>query len=357
MSKTDYVSVDCGKYNTKIAWYDEEAHAVEKSKFRTKFSPGTFDDDMFDRGATYIVQVDDGEVYKVGYGAKQEPNMETSKKAEIHRICTLAAIARALCDGEHKDVKVVIGIPLQLANIPEERIAYKKYILGEPGITHTVRIKVAPDDIVHTIKYTLTEQRVYPEGIGTIFHHANKLVGPTAIIDIGNLNINNLYAEGFTIFAESCFTDELGGKILISGLAQELTSELQSRVDDNLVASTLSKEYKNRCLNPVNGNEAIRNRSREIIDGYLLEHVRSIRKKCDTRHYPLDFMNIVCVGGTARLLVKEIKTVFGDNAFIPEMPEYINVIGCLQKMCADKNIDIEAAAKEAVKEAKRKIGE
>ena len=337
---TKYIAVDCGKYNTKVASFDTETGKRKKFKFRTKYSPGTFEDDMFEKG-TFIIQIDDGVIYKVGNGGKQEPNMETSKKSEIHKVCTIAGIAIALAQGEHEDVSVVIGIPLQLANIPEERISYKKYILGEIGETHTVKIKADPEGQVHEVKFQFKEEKVYPEGIGVLYEYPEKLDGPTAIIDIGNLNINNTYADRFNIVTESCFTDELGGKILISGLAQELTSELRARVDDNLTASTLLRPYEERYLRPVNGNKEIEDRSREIIDAYLLEHVQSIKKKCDTKHFPLAFMNVVCVGGTSKLLTREIITVFGNKTFIPDNPEYVNVLGFLRKLCADHKIDLD----------------
>ena len=79
---------------------------------------------------------------------------------------------------------------------------------------------------------------------------------------------------------------------------------------------------------------------RLVIDRYLLEHVRQIKQRCDTRQWPLEFMNIVCMGGTARLLKNEIYQVFGEETFIPEAPEFVNVKGFLKKMCADDGIDL-----------------
>ena len=71
MSKK-YVSIDAGKYNTKLNAYDPAAGKQMRAKFRTKISDGTFEDDMFEKG-TFIVQIDDGPVYKVGRDGRQEP--------------------------------------------------------------------------------------------------------------------------------------------------------------------------------------------------------------------------------------------------------------------------------------------
>ena len=54
---------------------------------------------------------------------------------------------------------------------------------------------------------------------------------------------------------------------------------------------------------------------------------------------------LLSTGGTAKLLVHEIHAVFGEHAFIPEDPEYVNVDGFLRKMCADFGIDIGASSK------------
>lgn len=334
-----YISADGGKYNTKLNAFCKETGKIQRTKFRTKLSEGTFDDDMFEKG-TFIVQVDGGNVYKVGRDAKKEPDVETSKKSEIHKVCILTATALACGEGRTEDANIVIGIPLQVCNIPEERIAYKDYILGKPGEKHLVKIKTSPNGNPVECEFSFGKRLVYPEGIGVLYEYPSRLSGPTGIIDIGNVNTNNLYCDQFMINTDGCFTDEMGGKVLISGLAATLTSELGARVDDNLAASVLCKPYEKRFLTSTKGNKAMAEKSREIIDAYMLEHVQKIRQRCDTRHWPMEFMSLVCMGGTAKLLAHEIKIVFGKETFIPEDPEYVNACGFLKKMCADDGIEI-----------------
>ena len=341
MSK--FIAIDCGKYNTKASYYDEESGKKGKFKFRTKASPGTFADDMFGKG-TYIVQIDDGPVWKIGTEAKKEPDMETSKKTEIHQVCTMSAIAMVACDDKPVDVNAVIGIPLDLAEIPEERISYKDYILGKDGEAHTVKFKTEPNGPVRQASFRIQKRLVYPEGIGVLYEYPAELDGTVAIIDIGNLNTNHTYADRYQIMWDSCFTDELGGKVLIANLAQALSSELGARCDENLIASTLLKPYESRHLVPANGNEAIKTKSKEIIDSFLLDHVKTIRSKCDLKKWPLEFMRVVCIGGTSKLLTKELHDVFGANVLIPNDPEYVNAEGFLKKLCADHDIDITKAA-------------
>ena len=310
-----------------------------QNKVSYKISPGTFADDLFERG-TIIVQVDDEPVYKVGRGAKESPDLETSKKSEIHRVTTLAGVALACGTGVHDNVYVAIGIPLQICDIPEDRIEYKRFILGEEKKPHTVKLKITPDGEILTSTFTFTKEYVYPEGMGVLYEYPAELNGPTGIIDIGNLNTNNIYTDAFQINDEACFTDEMGGKILFSNLATVLSTELGSRCDENLVASTLVKPLEERYLRSAKGDKEIEEKSRDIINKQLKEHVLAIKRKCDTRHWPIDFMRMVCLGGTARILEHELRQVFGQDVFIPNEPEYVNVCGFLKKMCASNQVEV-----------------
>ena len=338
-----FIAVDCGKSNTKVCSYNTETKKLLQFKQRTKICDGTFDDDMFDKG-TYITQVDGGNVYKIGNGARIEADLETSKKTEIHKVSTLSSIAVTLgamgVKDEIADVYVAIGVPLQIANIPEERIAYKNFILGNDNEIHTVKIKTSPDGTPNVLKFRIVKKYVYPEGVGLLYRYPELITKPTAIIDIGNLNINNIYVkEDFSVIMDQCFTDELGAAILINGLSQMLTSTF-ARCDENLVTSILRKPLNERRLEPNDGNKDVMEKSKKLIDEFLLEHVNTIKSKCDAHHYSLNYMNIIVTGGTALFLKNELEQVFGKNTFIPDEPVYANAAGFLRKMCADHNVDV-----------------
>lgn len=337
MSKGRFVAVDSGKYNTKVCALNTETKETPycRFKFRTKMSEGTFADDMLEKG-TILVGYED-KVYKLGPGAKQEAELETSKMSEIHKISTLAAIARCVSQKETDTVNVAMGIPYQICCVVEERLKYKDYILPEGE--HTVKIKLSNDDPVQTVNFHVGRRFVYPESIGVLYEYPDKLEDITGIIDIGNLNINCTYSNRFSIMQEGSFTGELGGQILISGLAQQLSSEMGFRVDDNLVASVLLAPIDKRFLRPKNPNKEAEVQSKKIIEKYLRDHVLSIKRKCDAKHWPLEYMNIACIGGTSKLLVNELRDIFGNSVFIPENPEYVNVEGFLKMMCASMDVD------------------
>ena len=340
-----FIAVDCGKYNTKTAWYNAATKKSGEFKFRTKMSSGTFSDDMFDKN-TLIASVDGGPVVKLGNGGKLEPDAETSKKTDIHKFCTLAAVAEACLLNNESEVSVVIGIPLSIAAIPDERSAYKEFILGEDGSSHVVRLKLNPEKDPVDVSFTIRKRYVYPEGTGVLYEYPSKLGGPSAIIDIGNINTNNIYSINFMPQDDKCFVSELGGKGMISGLSEILTAELGARCDENLAAAVLLRPYEHRFLHPKSGRKDIEEKSRKIIDDYLNDYVKSIRNLCETRKWPLEYMNIVCIGGTSALVKRELAAVFGDNLFIPEEPEFVNAKGFLKRLCASNGVRMEEEKKE-----------
>lgn len=333
-----YVAVDCGKYNTKVSAYDCQSKQCAKTKIRTKTSEGSFEDDMLPKG-TVAASIDGGPVYKIGQGARTEAELETSKKSEVHKVCTLASIA--MMSGGESDVSVVVGIPFQQGLDPVARKDYRDYILPEGK--HEVLLKRTGSQPPEKITINIVSRKVYLESVGVLYMYPKQLDEVTGIIDIGNLNTNNTYCSNYQPIYENSFTDELGGEILITGLTQVLSSELGTRVDKNIVAQTLLRPVEQRYLVPKNGNTEIMEKSRKIIDDYLLEHVLLIKRRLDARKWPVDYMNLCMIGGTVKILQPELHKVFGE-IFIPDEPEYVNAEGFLRKLCADDDIDIMASA-------------
>lgn len=302
-----YVAVDSGKYATKYAYYDEKKKEILKSKFRTKISPGRMDDDEIEAG-TFIAEIE-GKVYKIGKGASQEAELETTKKTEIHRICTLAALAIYASDKEEDLFHVAVGIPVLNYEDRESKLEYKKYILPElkyddkksketgtitynPSDTVEVKLKLTSDSVPVIKRFRIASKRVCPESSGVLYLDPIRFAdGTTAVLDLGNLNINGTCWNNFEYDKESSITDELGGNILISGLSKKLTTEF-SRCDTTFTARILRKPLEDRKLVPINKNPEIEERSKKVIHDYLYNHVKAIKRECDAKHWSLDFMNM-----------------------------------------------------------------
>ena len=329
-----YIAIDSGKYNTKVASLDKEKEVFRKFRFRTKYEAGNLLDDNIGK-CTFLVGYDN-KAYKIGNAAKNEAELNTSKQSEIHKICTLTAIAMCVSK-ENEEVAVAIGIPVSEYQLFETREAYKNYILPDGKIT--MSLKTDEESPVKQVSFTIKKKYVFPESSGALYVNVKEAQNTAAVIDIGNLNINCTYWENFTLDETYTITDELGGDILITNLAQDLSAEF-SRVDKNVVAKLLQNPPEKRYLMPIKKNPDIEQRSKELITQRLLEHVNLIKRRCDGKRWPLDYLKLIFIGGTSHLLKNEIKQVFGEDVIIPQEPEYINVIGFLRRLCSKDKIDV-----------------
>ena len=204
------------------------------------------------------------------------------------------------------------------------------YILPEGDIT--VSYKLNNTDVI-TKTFRIVSRMVYPETMGALYitNHVN--TGTVAVVDIGHLNMNLTVYTNLEVDRAYSLTNTLGGNNLVTGLAQELSSSLMSLVDEKTVARALLCEGDKRCLHPNRPNKEIEEKSKKIIDEYTLNHVEEIRRKCDNKQLPVDFIEFIFIGGTSVLLKKEIRDVFGESVVIPDNPEFVNTIGFLRVMC------------------------
>lgn len=323
-----YIAVDSGKFATKIAWANDDFKGYQKGQFRTRMSHGNFEDDAIENG-TYVCEID-GVVMKIGNGAAQDASLETTKKSEIHKYCTLLAIALVVSPDAIDDVHCAIGSPSSEYKVVEKRNEYRDYILPEGQVT--VKYKMQKGGI-ETRTFNIVKKYVYTESAGGIYLDIKRNMDTAAVIDIGNLNVNATYFANKEPDFSCSMTSELGGQILISGLAAELSSAF-TRCDERVVGRLLKGPLEDRYLHPVSPNPQIEEESRLLISDYLMDHIKKIRRTCDSKGWALDYMPVTFIGGTSALLTNEIHAVFGDEAFIPEKPEIANALGFLRRMVA-----------------------
>lgn len=324
-----YVAVDSGKFATKLAWANEDLTAVQKCQFRTKMGHGNMLDDEIGRG-TYVVQIGE-EVYKIGNAASTAAELVTSKKSEIHRNCTILALALIASENETDEFHVAIGTPIDDYLAVERRLEYRDFILPEGEMT--VLYKTQKSDIVKKT-FKIVKRYVYPESAGGLYLDAVKNRTTAAIIDIGSLNVSETLYQGFEPDREHSITGELGGQILIRNLASELSSQLGMRCDETLVSEVLRGPLELRFLTPNVPNAEIEDLSRDIINDYMLRHTREIKRLADSKRWSLDFIPLTFIGGTSAILAPEIRQVFGDTVTIAEYPEFVNALGFLYRMVA-----------------------
>lgn len=324
-----FLAVDSGKSATKVSIYDKDSNTIKETKFMTRVGKGNFSDDAIESN-TFVMEYN-GEVYKIGRGATTEAEAVTSKKTKIHLLCTLFAIASICSENEIDDVHVAIGMPVKDYEDVDKRNEYKQFILPEGDIT--VSYKENSDADIVTKTFRIASRHVYPETLGALFLTNEVNTGTVAVIDIGHLNVNETVYNNLDVDNVYSLTDTIGGNNLVTGLAQELSSAF-SLVDEKMVCRILMKSGEERCLKPTRRNPEIEERSKKMIDEYLLNHVRAIRRSCDLKRWPVDFMDFIFIGGTSKLLKNEIYEVFGQNVLIPDRPEFANSRGFLRIMVA-----------------------
>lgn len=326
-----YIAIDPGKGDTKIAIYqpENEKKPVHICKFATRISDGDFRDDAIGNN-TFLAEYENN-TYKIGRNALRQADLETSKMSMIHKLCVLSAIAMFCKDGEKVNVHAAIGIPVRIWENVEKRVQYKDFMLPEGDIA--LQLKYPNSDNIMKREFQFVSRHVYPESQGAIFLKKMDPNIPIAVIDIGNLNANFTIWNNGDLDSRYSMTDELGGAILLSELASVLSVEF-SRIDEQEVLKTLMRPEAERMLKTNRRDKNVECRSKELIDQYLLNHVIEIRRRCDARHWSLDFLQMVFIGGTASLLRKEIKEVFGDHVYIPKNAEFANCAGFLRRMCA-----------------------
>lgn len=342
-----YIAVDSGKGNTKVAIYNPQKDIIKQLSFATKIGEGLFEDDAIEAG-TMIVEIN-GKVYKVGNGAKRGAELTTSKKTEIHKVCTLAGIALCVSDSEEDQVTVAIGMPVEDFKNVEKRQEYKSFILPDGSIE--VKMKTKSEGEIITKRFQIVYKCVYAESSGVTYldpvGSKDMMVG---VIDLGNLNMNATVWDNFELDDGLSFTDEMGGSALIAGLSQQISSKF-SRVNEPYMLKVLVRgaaDHDARKLIPHNPDPAVEKDSLDFIDQYLMDFVMELKRKCDARRWSLDYMKLAFIGGTAKLLEREIRKVFGENVAIYDEPEFVNVTGFLKRLCAlklNKVISLERAEK------------
>lgn len=324
-----FIAVDAGKYATKVAEYLQSEDRTIQSVFETKTGTGDFRDDAIEKN-TFIAEIG-GNVMKIGRGAVGDGAMlETSKQTDIHKNCTLAAIATHCSDGEEDEICLATGLPAKEWAVVEKREQYKAFF---PTDRQTIRIKMDSSSPVQEKNFVIKKIYVFPESIGAMFQDDSPAFSSdvlTGVLDIGRLNLNATMWQGADFIQEESVTDELGAAALISGLAQELSANF-SRVDERLVETILKKKPSKRVLP---GSPEIQEKSRAFIHDYLMKHAEKIKRCCDARKWSLDYMNLIAIGGTSAILREELKEVFGNRMVFLESMEFANAYGYLRLMCS-----------------------
>ncbi len=327
-----YIAVDSGKFATKVAEYDPKTKKITKFSIRTKVNDGDMRDDAIEK-QTVVVDIG-GKVYKVGNGARGTgAALETDKATDVHKICTLTAIATLASKNDVDEICVAVGLPAkEWANV-SKRMDFKDYILPAGECKITIKKDSNSEPVEKT--FIIKERYVFPESIGALF--MDETIGDitpttiTGVLDIGNLHLNATLWQGTELLQDKSLTAELGGAILIQELSQEITTNIVAC--DELITANILKSADRMIPNPGNLSEDQIKSGKELISRVLMTHAEKIKRSCQARNWSLDVTNIVAIGGTSADLREELQQVFGNITILGDSA-YCNVLGYLRMMCA-----------------------
>lgn len=306
-----FISVDCGKDDTKICVRNTDGSFIKKS-FPTRMNELTGFESL---GTSRGYQVEyEGKGYVVGDGASGITSNSNSKKEMIHKIATLTAIATSVDNGD--SVKVVIGCPLSFYPDKNEREEYANFILPKG------RVDINVNGVDKN--FYISARLVLAESYGIVFYEpekfANKYVG---VIDIGGLNLNAAAYKNNQLISDSCFTEKLGKNTIMKALQTKLNEKLDADFSFDEMEIFIQQGY-------VTNAEA---ETAAFMKNYFKEHLAKVWQKCTNNRWNLKYMDLVFIGGTSMLLKPYILEEF-PNAYIPEDANFVNAEGFLMALCS-----------------------
>lgn len=308
------LAIDCGKAMTKVAVYDDNAvGSIKTSCFNTNAVGKT---GMEDTGLinAHKVKYNGVVMYVGGQETEGDTSNQNSKNDDIHKFCTLYAIASNVNNGD--TVNVVIGCPLSVYANKEQRDKYKSDILPKG------RVEISIDD--KPMFFNINKRLVCAESTGIIALSPELFEEDTVIFDIGGLNVNAVKFVNQSLVANSCITSKLGMKTIKNNIKSVCEKALQEdsedfELDEVQLEGIIKRGY---VLNYKSTTE-------DAVKDTLNEHINAIAKDCEKKwKQNVKTYNQVFVGGTSLLLKDSIKNRFPD-ATIVEDALYSNAKGFL----------------------------
>lgn len=326
-----YISIDAGKYASKVVEFKKEKDCIKEYMFSTKVSPGDFRDDSLNKN-TFLAEID-GEVLKIGNGASGDgAELTTSKATPIHKQCILFAIALFCSDSESDEVYVSVGLPADEWRDVSKREEFREYLFGtEKDKEYSIKIKTTSDGEVIEKRFVIKKSYIFPESLGALFSDDSpNPMNYLGVLDIGNLNVNASIFLNAELQPDESITSEMGGSILCQSIANALSVKF-GRCSETYVMQLLKK--KKRYLPATKGFPNIEEESATIITNCIYDHILKIKRMLDAKQWS-DFIQIVAIGGTTNLIRKELSEVFGEKLTILKSPCYANSYAFLRLMCS-----------------------
>ena len=334
--------VDAGKGYTKGGTYQLGRDRLIQKRFVTRYSCNAdFDDDNLEN-QTFLFDID-GETYKIGYSGDVRTEATSSKLSEIHKVCYYASIAMSLSCYEDwssaKDTCVDFGnvicgfsIPTSFILEPEVVRQYREFVFNDLGKQHKVRLKLKAGGPVREFTFTIVAGHIFPEGVGAGYGLAAQLPDVYGIVDIGYFNTSITYYQAHIPYPRYSNTYELGYQNLCANIGSGLSKELKTSINEDYINIVMQRPRELRYLQSQRDPEGSRALSEKVFKAQSDSFIEQILRKLKENEWPIDYMQLIFIGGTSLCLKDTIREKFGNAVTIPDDAHYIHVNGCLQKL-------------------------
>lgn len=328
---TRYVSVDCGKADTKSCVRVNSDGSISSSSFPTRVterSDRECIESLSGVSNTGFITEYDGKIYAVGDIATSDDSFtsnQNSKNDMIHKIATLTAIARVVNNDDC--VNVVIGCPIELFSSAPNRDKYLNNILPSG------RIDISVNGV--SKHFSIGKKEVLPESMGILYIRPESFIDSlVGIIDIGGLNVNAALIDDLNLVSGSSFTEKLGRRAIENEIRRYANDMYESSFSATEINSFLKKGYIKDTCDP-----AMEERSRKFINDTLDDHLVKIVKTCVSHGWNLRNMDLVFIGGGSILLKEKISQVF-PQALVVDNANFSNAEGFLVQLCQKERVII-----------------
>lgn len=236
----------------------------------------------------------DGEFFKVGEGRSAITDDKLSD--DTARLRTMAGIAMELRREEIRNADVVLAVGLPFSNYGRDKLKLIDYYSQYKILDFSYENEDYSVNIVKVI--------VCPQCYSAIASRLGNMKGDYLIVDIGSKTTDVVYVQNGLPVESRSITIEKAMVKWIKEIQHEMKVQTGKEIPEHEVMKVALKEDNNLPAAYA-----------ELIRGMLREKIHSLELELAERGYSLDYINIIYVGGGARIAKDYAGKYRGHTAY------------------------------------------
>lgn len=244
----------------------------------------------------------------------RDNSLLTTKCDPVHKLCSYAAITKALEPGVENTITMVLACPVLALKSQDEKEKYKKFMTNDGNL-----VEITVDGKEYKFKFDNVILK--SEASGIIYFDAPTFeASRVGILDLGHLNMTFLEYNDGVINTDNRYIFDYGCNKLEGMLQESLSLYRQQNVSDETVREALRRG----ALINVYGEDA---NSIPVINETKTEFIMGILDLLVKKSIMIaDYNSIIVTGGTSLYLDKLIPLQI-PNAVLVEDPQWACIEG------------------------------